>query len=314
MLPINKISAPRVMENLGKSIQRSPNLKAIGKAFEMNGVNFKSGPFLGLMFGAVMIPRLIQAKKRDNGTGDEIREIFTRDLISILTLVLALKGLKSGFASSAAKKNGLVLLDKSDAGMSLGKKLIQYFKPANGINALNSEQIASKYGKFESNEEFMRFLKEYIAVEGGNLEKVLMFGKRKGSELSKHTQSIFPEGLKDLKPEAIIEKIKNSGGVDKYREILNNPETNPILKYAQRVNGWLEAASLATVTGFLGFGLPKLNNMLTNKKYLGKDGMIKVEYEDPSSLPFYTNPVRSLTKAQKMAFSNFLGHRADYTA
>ncbi|GBF23481.1 hypothetical protein tpqmel_0885 [Candidatus Gastranaerophilus sp. (ex Termes propinquus)] len=173
--------APRItphINNFGKKVLTSKPLEKANRLLEMNGVNFNPHVFLwGLMFGGVLAPRLIQAKKRCTGEGDEVREIFTRDLTSILTLTLGMKAIKGTIAGKAAKKDGLVLLAESTQGMSPLKKVANYIKPIGGLTALNSAQIKSKYSDFPSVEKFADFLK-WIKAEGGDVKKILTFGAK----------------------------------------------------------------------------------------------------------------------------------------
>jgi len=307
------VSLPRktlnsLVQSAGSKIQGSKSLLKNAGKIDMNGVNFPPNIFFALMIGAVLIPRLMQAQKRDNGTGDEVREIFTRDIISMLTLTFAMKGLEGSIADTVSKKKGLVLLTEPAEGKNFLQKMASFMRPS-GSKAMNKNQLKYKYLKFDDKES-VKNLVTFLQEKGGNVAKALTFDKKSKGPLNALTEEVFGKNISEIPVKDIIKKLDDDKIAKKYIDILSDADKNPLYKFCKSLNTGLWVASLGIIVAFLGFGLPKLNAAITNNKYKGKGGELKAKYEDPNSLPLYGGSLRAISKAEKQIFGAFLGYKA----
>ncbi len=264
-MQVNKIFTPvkKAVSNLGAKVCSSTKLQKINKFFEPDGISIAPYAFMGLISGFVVAPRVVKA--RDD---DERREILTRDVLTVATLLFAMKALSAGFSKIASKKTGLVLTNgKLDKNAGILKKLGAYFHPNGGISAMSSDDIISKYTHIEDKKTLGNFL-DYIHTNEGDVKKVLMADAKKSGPLSKAAKEVLGENIGDMKAEDIIQKIKSAdeGTLSGLIEILKS-KNNPLVKTAKGVNAWLQASSLGVIVSFLGFGLPAINRAVTNKKY-----------------------------------------------
>jgi len=139
--------------------------------------------------------------------------------------------------------------------------------------------------------------------------------KKQDGELTKAAKKLlgndfdFTKSGKDIINE-IKKKDANNEAFKDISKALRNSETNPISKFAQGISAKFEMAALIAVAGFLGFGLPKINEKMTKDKYFHGDGALKTSYENPNSgVPQREMPraLSTLNMNQRMVFQNFLG-------
>lgn len=184
-MQINKITslAGDASKKVGKAIlnnkpdgaKLSNGLKKVNNFLQGESYNPGRGAYYALMGGFVIAPRLMQAREPD-----EFREILTRDIVTVLTILFAMKGLKSGMCTAAQKNAGLVLV-KDTVGKNADKlkRLGGYLNPDGGIIALDSKEIISRYSRFDDKDSFVKTLKT-LDKEGGDLAKVFNIENQKG--------------------------------------------------------------------------------------------------------------------------------------
>ena len=397
-----------ILDNKPDGSKLGNGLRKVNNFIQGESYNPGRGAYYFLMGGCVIAPRLVQAREPD-----EFREILTRDIITVLTILFAMKGLKSGMCTAAQKKAGIPLVeDLVGKNATKIKRLKGYLNPNGGITALDSVEINSRYSRIFTKDELVNTLKT-VDNEGGNIASMFsvetkggffsklfgiekktplldaakeMFGDdfatKSNQELIDIVENITPENERAMKGlEAIIgskpfgeeafcrklaeeteefyrEAVRNStkkNGVgnmqerakkaanklkenetpedsfvkaeqlarqkaDEFRKekmsklqtgILNS-EDNPITYYARNIAANFETLSLALTAGFLGFGLPKLNEQLTMKRHLNKPGT------NPTREPVPTTacPVEShgiiygtIEKNNKKPFQAFMGNK-----
>ena len=264
---VTKIAAPiantvrQGFSKVGKNLLTSEKLQKLNKFVEPSGFSMAHGAFITLVCSCVMIPRLIKARDKD-----EKREIFTRDLITIAVMLLAMKAIRGGLADMMGRKTGLNLtqnLSKDQAAKGI-KRLGQYINPMGGIDTLSRPQIESIYSKIDSKESLVKFL-ENLKNKGGDEAKALKAVIQKGQSegLSEAGKKLFGENLDKM--DNVVEIIKNAdeATLSPILKVLNNVN-NPLVKTAKSVNAWLQLGALGTVVSFLGFGLPAINKRITD--------------------------------------------------
>ncbi len=264
-MQVSKIFAPvkKAVSNLGSKVATSAKLHSVNKFFEPDGVSLAPYAFMCLLSGFVIVPRVIKA--RDN---DERREILTRDVLTIATLLFAMKGLSAGFSKFASKKTGLILTNgKVDKNANIFKKLGAYLHPNGGIKAMSSDDIISKYTRIEDKKTLGNFL-DYIQTNDGDVKKVLTLDSKKNGALSQATKEVFGGSIDNMKAEDVIQTIKSADDstLAPLLRVLSSKD-NPLVKAAKGVNAWLQAGSLGVIVSFLGFGLPAINRAVTNKRH-----------------------------------------------
>ncbi len=364
-MQINKITsyAADATKKLGKTILNnkpegaalSKGLNKVNDFFQGKSYNPGQGAYYVLMGGFVIAPRLLQAREPD-----EFREILTRDVTTVLTLLFAMKGLKSGMCSAAQKKAGLSLV-KDSVGKDAGKfkRLLGYLNPNGGITALDSKQIISKYSGINSKDALVNTLTT-LDKEGGSVAKMFSVEKQKSvlgqkvsegvkklteklpfaSKKSENAPSLydaavkmFGEGFETKTNSELIDKVKNitpnsksafegledvigskavnkTDGVIK-KGILNDVKNNPVTNYARGIAADFETLSLALTAGFLGFGLPKINEKLTMERHSNevkpKTSDVQNTASAPSSAMSLNNQIYQSIKANNsQAYTKFI--------
>lgn len=293
--------------------QLSKGMRKLNGLIEGVSYNPARPAYYMLMGGFVLLPRLLQAREPD-----EFREILTRDTITILTILFAMKGLKSGMCSAAQKKAGFSLVSDTVAkDASKGKRLLGYLNPDGGISALSSAEIATRYSNIKTQDQLVNMM-TVVDKEGGSVAKMFDvehqegflskitkkipflsgkkeketplfdaakkmfgedFGTKSNQELIEAVRNITPdnakalEGLEDVVGSTALcktaDEIEATAKTAAKKGVLND-KNNPLTYYARNIAANFETLSLALTAGFLGFGLPRLNEVMTMKKHLDK--------------------------------------------
>lgn len=346
-MQINKITSnvsDAVKTLGGKIISKKPEdlnaanaLRRVNKFVEGESYNPGRGAYYMLISTFVLIPRLLQAREPD-----EFREIATRDVITILTILFAMKGLKTGMCSSAQKRSGLVMI-KDMIGKEAGKlKRAQgYFKANDGIEALGKEEILARYSNIKNKDQLVNMM-AMVDNEGGNLSKMFSIEENKGffskinpfnkgakkeTPLLDAAKKIFGDDFSDKTNEEMIQIVKDitpdnkkaseglvqlvgfspaKEGIEALEDTkgILNSDKNPLTKYARNISAWFETVSLGLVAGFLGFGLPKFNEQFTKSKHINKPGT-NVERAAKPADAMKTPILSTLKKPEYQAFQKF---------
>lgn len=305
----------------GKLSKLAPNL-------ESDWINVARPMFYVLISGFTLIPRLIQSTKRDiesskkNGGSiqwDETANNLRRDVTTILTILFAMKGLGAVMAHKASKSSGIVLTNKilpDNAGFI--QKFKEFINPDHGVQVLSKKQNTAQMSSFANMDELMRFFKD-TEEKQGNLHKLLHIDAKpqKGTEplLYNAAKKVFGDVIekKDLRVDDLAKVLADSSdkidknAVDELLGVLNDTKKNPLLKFGNKINAVFETISLAIVTAFLGFGLPKINELVIKKKYLKDDNTLQKKYQSPDmQIPDYSI-LNNLKPIEKQTYQYFLG-------
>lgn len=263
------------LEAIGSKFKTSKTLKKVGNFCDPKGKQVSTSVFTALILSCVLFPRMFNARDKT-----ERREIFTRDAVSISTMLFAMKGISGAFAKGMEKKLGLVLTNKVvDKNLNPLQKFWEFIKPNGGVNILSDDGIIKKCSDIKDEKTLGEFL-NYIDNNGGDVKKVLKMIEKSGGEgLNDLCKNVIGEGEKTTKN--IIENVVNSNFAEKIIKTLDNTATNPIIKNSKMVNSILKTATLGVIVSILGIGLPKFNEFLTKKldKKEGGQGDVRDEYK-----------------------------------
>lgn len=192
----------KLASSVGSGFEKAPKLQKAIKIFEPNGGDNSFFGLAGIMVGAVLIPRVLTAAKRnpDNkeATKDEIKEILFRDVQTILIMLFGLKILNSGIGNIATKMSGVPMVNRpfekmfnsTQGGLKglqeKGLELIQHpieksktllknvgllLNPIGGSMLSTGDEINSRFTKYASCDEVKKFLND-LENHGGDKEKV----------------------------------------------------------------------------------------------------------------------------------------------
>ncbi len=321
-------------------------LNAINNFVQGEGHNPGRCAYYTLISAFVLAPRLMEAREPD-----EFREILTRDVITILTILFAMKGLKSGMCMAAQKKGGIPLV-KDLVGKNAGKlkRLKGYLNPEGGIIAYGTDEIAARYSRMYDKESLVNAM-ELVDKEGGSIAKMFSIEKKKGvltkiketifnkpekaeTPLYNAGKKIFGEGFENKSNQELLDILKNvtqdqkeayEGLVDvvgtsklnivsEAGEAIDkvgilNSDANPLTRYAKNISANFETLSLALTAGFLGFGLPRFNEVFTRNKHLNKPASPSNKRPVPAKNTQSIGQIHNLiAKNKKMsAFQSFTG-------
>ena len=319
----------KLMSDIGEKVTPGQKnwLSKNAASLESNWINVARPVFYVLITGFTLIPRLIQSAKRDiesskkNGgpvQWDETSNILRRDITTILTILFAMEGMGAAMGLKASKQSGIVLtsdiLRKED---SFFKKFIKIFNPEGGVKVLSKAENTAQMSNFADLDQVMRFLKN-TEDNQGNVYKLLHIDannkKGEGAVFYNAAKKVFGDIIdkKDLKFADLVESISSKKPSDKDVEnllgVLNDTNKNPLLKFANKLNAIFQTVSLAIVTGFLGFGLPKINDLIIKRKYLKNDNTLQPKYNDPDMpIPAYSI-LKNLNPTERQTFQYFLGN------
>ena len=270
---------PNIANKVASSYKKSGSIiNKAGNFIDPNGKAVSAGVLSVIMLTAVPLPRFFKAR---NST--ERREVLIRDFPTVTTLLFAMKAMKGGIAKAAEKKMGLVLTNgpKDYRSLPLGKKLKNLFSPNSGVTVFNTDEILQKYTRINDSETLAKMLTS-VQEQGGDIKKLLTIDSKKGKvgELSAAVSGVYGDKFKDMKPEEIIAGIKNPANSDKVKgiiDVLDDADKNPIVKNSKVVTAGIKYLSWGVVVFLLGYGLSKLNQIITNavdgkKKAQNKDG------------------------------------------
>ena len=317
----------KLMSDLGEKVapDTGSKLSKLASNVESDWINVARPIFYVLITCFTLIPRVIESTKRDiesskkNGgpvQWDETINNLRRDVTTILTILFAMKGLGAVMAHRASKSSGIVLTNKilpDDA--KFFDKFKNFLSPDHGVQVLSKKQNTAQMSSFANMDELMRFFRD-TEDKQGNLHKLLHIdAKAKDGEAPAFynaAKKVFGDIIEkeDLKADDLEKVLSESAGkidendVNELLGILNDTKKNPLLKFGNKINAIFETVSLAIVTAFLGFGLPKLNELLIKRKYLKDGNTLK---NPDMQIPDYSI-LNNLKPVEKQTYQYFLGN------
>lgn len=319
----------RFVADLGEKVSpdAGTKLSKLAGNIESDWINVARPVFLTLITGFTLVPRIIQSAKRDMKTSKEkndknewteTKNILRRDVTTIITILFAMKGLNSIMAHNATKKTGTVLTNKVlPDKMNPFKKFAEFFNSEGGVKVLSDKQNASRLSYFADADQVGRLFEDTEAKKGSLYKMLHIDAKPKKGEQSllyDAAKKLFGEKLVDNKNvsaddlKEVLHKMEGTDELKNFMNILNDKKTNPLLKFASATNSIFQTLSLGIVAGFLGFGLPKINNAINTSNELKKLNRMKKEYQNTTVEIPHSNFIRTLKPQEKEAFQCFLGN------
>ena len=320
----------KMMADLGKQVSpdATGKLSKAAANLESDWINVARPMFYTLITCFTLIPRVIESTKRDIESSkksggpiqwDETANNLRRDVTTILTILFAMKGLGAVMAHKASKSSGIVLTNKIlPDNANFMQKFKNFLSPDHGVQVLSKKQNTAQMSSFANMDELMRFFKD-TQEKQGNLYKLLHIDAKpqKGSEplLYNAAKKVFGDVIekKDLKADDLAKVLADSSdkidknALDELLNVLNDTKKNPLLKFGNKINAIFETVSLAIVTAFLGFGLPKINELIIKRKYLKDNNTLQKKYQNPDvQIPDYSI-LNNLKPIEKQTYQYFLG-------
>lgn len=255
----------------------------IASEFEFKGINM---PFLVLALvttGAVILPRLINARDKT-----ERSEIIQRDVPTSLIMLLGFSSFSGLFSSLCSKCSGFALVNRAHKNGNVFQKTIDYFRPVHGNSVMNSTQLTSRYSEISKCKHGIVDFANFINENGGDIKKVLEYD----ADSKNITKSLFDlwNGKSDKTFETATKddiykmlKEQKESSNDNIKMNVNKLEAlfdkidNSFVKHAKFLNSIFGALTIfLLVPTILGFALPKLNELST-KKMLENNEELKQE-------------------------------------
>ena len=240
-------------------------------------------------------------------TKDEIKEILFRDLQTIAIILFGLKSMNALVSNLATKFTGIPMVnnpyknvfgkgneDLLQRGKNFLSNIVSTISPLkSATRSMDAGDVATNTS-YNSRSELIKYLNSVESLNGNkdavfkkiiqsaidSLEGTIKHSKRhtyntKGrkaaeaeiSELTKKIQYFNNLTLDDFMDESTNPNIEH---IDILCQALKNKETNALAKSVNGLNSYLKTAALGIEVGYLGFGLPWLNQKRLEKKYLSE--------------------------------------------
>lgn len=234
--------------------------KAFEKAGEWCNVDSRNGSLSRTMFFLVATIFLLGGRFIKSRSNDERRETVTRDVPAIALSVAGAPMANKAMAYAVTKNTGvpIITLDGKkgflNANFSSQKQLVDWYSDLGKNPLVNFSETVNKHG--------------------GNLQKVF---KKLGftDKLNAITTATDNNG--------ILSAIKNAqaNNTEAFKNLENAmkelKQDNALLKFAKKSQAYVKLAGIGLTAAVLGFFLPRLNIVLTRKKYQKKvdEGQMK---------------------------------------
>lgn len=278
---INKVSNTKNMssqpsfnggftENLGTRILESKSklFRTVSDKFEYTSFTMPLIPLLGVLYGATIVPRYVNAKDKYDR-----REILTRDFLSITALMFMSNALSTGMSRYFTKQSGFALNDvPSEYEKADPIKKIWFYINRGGMELLNSHEIVAKYSNIDRYANGILDFITFIQAHGGDITKVLSYEK---GGVKKHVDAILEKDIKSIKPdEDGIKEIKaaferaakaKSPHLEEIYKAFRASD-NAFVRHAKTMNSVFAFASMCLLTPAFMIGIEKYNEHVTKKQ------------------------------------------------
>ena len=202
------------------------------------------------MFFAVATLFLLGGRFVKSRSGDERREVVTRDVPAIALSVAGAPILNKAMAYGVTQKTGvpIITLDGAknfmNASFTSQKQLIDWYSNLGKDATVNFVETVNKHG--------------------GNLQKV--FAKLGFTDkLKTITEATDNKGILDAIKNAQASNTEAFKDLETAMKSLG--ENNELLKFAKKTQAYVKLAGIGVTAAILGFFLPRLNIVMTRRKY-----------------------------------------------
>lgn len=210
----------------------------------------------------------------------------------------------------------------------VGKNIFDTLHPTGGIRKYTNDEFVQKYSGYSSVDEIKKMFDE-IKNNGGKPDKifndVIASIIKRQQEIVKTQNELAHAGYSNVstKPAKVLEalnELKEKGISGLYEDKLDDnvselikdffkDPNNSLVVDGKRLGALLRTGALAIETGYLGFGLPALNQRRLEKKYLNKDNKIKIK-EKYISNQNYPSFIKNNIKASDVKlYKSFIGKK-----
>ena len=268
-----------------------------------------STSLLGLFYFAVVLPRYIQAYDKYDRF-----EIIRRDLISLTALTFMAKALSKGFSEVCTKTSGFVLNKKPKNFDNPLVKLKNYIAPEGAFQALDSEEIVSKYSKIHEYKNGIVDFCDFINKEkNGDIKKVLSYDKG----VKANVEKLLSKPIESAKYSELINAFKKAEGTDTMKAIYKAFERpdNVFVKRAKMMNSAFGFISVFLLTPALIVWISKSNEKITKKRIAKEmaDKKARAQVAENPNTPILNDAIKSAQNSSsiktKETFAYFLGDK-----
>ena len=243
---------------LSKAVQKDGGIRKFANSFEFDGINMSYATLMSFMGFGVLVPRVVNAYDKH-----DLREILTRDLLTIASLVYGSKALLKNIANHYEKKSGIVLSEKpADYFQKTpGKRFMDTLKPFSGIQVFSNNDIALKYTNVENFKGGLSGFCEFVSKTGGNLAKFFANDKTTKSNM----EQLIGKTLDKATEAEIIDAVRRQKDSPLVQNIINvfKDSNNTFVKKAKSITGVFGFIStFLVIPGFMIF-LQKFNEKMT---------------------------------------------------
>lgn len=241
----------------------------LGQLMEYDGVNMSLTSLLLSLYGATIIPRVIQAYDEYDR-----KEILTRDCTSITLIMFGSRALKKIISKISSGNTGIAL-SKSE-----GCTTVDYLKPFGGVQVLTSPEIKNIYSNPNREQKGLLKIFDFLDKNGGDTVKFLSFDEtvKKASEtvlgkpISKETTADVVKAAFDKAHSATEGAVKDA--LDTVYNSLKKPD-NVFVKKGKSVNGVFDFVSTLVAVPALMIGIQFFNQYQTQKHIAEKAAKLK---------------------------------------
>lgn len=212
----------------------------------------------------------------------------------------------------------------------VGKNILDTIHPTGGVTLNTTEQFIDRYSGYGSIAQINKMYDD-IALNKGNVDKIHnivmdnIIGKQeaiikqqeaishagfggnanKAEEVLEALKKVKENGVSSLQDENLDENVKTL-----LIDFFKNPD-NKLVNKGKKLGAILRWLALGIESGYLGFGLPALNQARLEKKYLSKNGgknKNKIDYKE-ERVPVKNSALekRMLNPNEAQIFQKFLG-------
>ena len=245
---------------LVNAVQTDGGFRKFVNAFEFDGINLSCAGLLSLMGLGVVYPRVKNAYDKHDK-----REILTRDIVTIASLVAGAKALLKSITRIFEKKSGIVMSEKAPnyAKMPTWRKIWEHLRPFGGTQVYSNEDIMLKYTNVDKYKGGFEGFCKFIKNSHGNLAKFFANDKTTAANM----EQMLHKPLAQATDKEIFNAIKDAKNAKFVENIINvfKDNKNTFVKKAKSITGVFGFVStFIAVPAFMIF-LQKFNEKVTKR-------------------------------------------------
>ena len=255
-----------LLGKIANTISTDGKLRKFSNAFEFDGINMSCAALLTTMGLGVVYPRVKNAYDKHDR-----REILTRDLVTITSLIAGAKALLKTITRGFEKMSGIAMSEKPKGykKLPMWKRVINHLRPFGGVQVYSNNDIILKYSNVDKYKGGFEGFCKYVKTSGGNLVKLFAndettktnIEKMIGKPLKDATENEIMNAVKDSKNKEFVQNIIN---VFKQVDAKGNP-TNAFIRKAKAITGVFGFMSTFVAIPLFMIFLQKFNERMTKK-------------------------------------------------